>query len=164
MASWKVGASTIATITAVAAIVLGIVDSMQTRAHNRLSVAPYLVCDYSVSGQSNQSIFTVNLSNEGVGPGIIKTVRVTLPPELGGKTYPGWNAVVEILRSRGAVVPTYWNFEGGEALGVQRGRELVRVIMPSDVAKQLLPILSQIDVEVVYSSIYNQEFRTRLRS
>jgi ABC-type amino acid transport system permease subunit len=159
---WKINATTIATITAVAAIVLGIIDSIQTRAHNRLSVAPYLVVDYTVNAQTGQSIFIVHLNNEGVGPAIIKSVRVKLPAALGGQEYAGWNDVAELLEARGAKVPTYWNFEGGEALGVQRGRELIRVVMPSAIAATLQPLLSQIDVEVRYTSIYKQEFEARL--
>jgi hypothetical protein len=160
---WKIDATVIATITAVAAIVLGIIDSMQTRAHNRLSVAPYLVVDYSVAGQTGQSTFTVNLSNEGVGPAIIKSVRVKLPAALGGKTYDGWNDVVKILKERGAEVPNYWNYEGGEALGAQRGRDLLRAVMPSAVADSMLPLLSAIDVQVDYASVYKQEFKATLR-
>ena len=160
---WKINATTIATITAVAAIVLGIIDSMQTRAHNRLSVAPYLVVDYTVNAQTGQSVFFVHLNNEGVGPALIKSVRVKLPSELGGQEYASWSDVADLLEKRGAKVPTYWNFEGGEALGVQRGQELIRVVMPSEVARTLQPLLSQIDVEVKYTSIYKQEFTARLR-
>ena len=160
---WKINATTIATITAVAAIVLGIIDSMQTRAHNRLSVAPYLVVDYTINAQTGQSIFFVHLNNEGVGPALIESVRVKLPAALGGQEYTGWNDVADLLNARGATVPTYWNFEGGEALGVQRGRELIRVVMPSDVATTLQPLLGQIDVEIKYTSIYKQRFEARLR-
>jgi hypothetical protein len=160
---WNINAATVATITAVAAIVLGIVDSMQTRAHNRLSVSPYLVVDYSVSGEPEQSTFTISLSNEGVGPAIIRRQRVTLPAALGGQSFGTWNDVVPLLRTRGVEIPTYWNFEGGEALGVQRGRELVRVVVPSALARELLPLLTAIDVEVTYASIYREELKARLQ-
>ncbi len=163
MRAWKINASTVATVTAVAAIALGIIDSMQTRAHNRLSVAPYLVTDYSLAAQTGQSVFTFSLSNEGVGPAIIRSVHVKLPPALGGKTYAGWGDVAKILEARGAKVPTYWNFEGGEALGVQRGRELATVILPGAVAAEVMPLLTEIDIEVVYTSIYKQEFQARLK-
>jgi hypothetical protein len=72
-----------------------------------------------------------------VRPAIIKSVEVKLPPALGGKTYAGWSDVVQILKRRGATVPSYWNLRGW------RG---------------------QIDVVIVYASIYHQEFRARLRS
>jgi hypothetical protein len=160
---WWVRASTIATVTAVAAIVLGIIDSMQTRAHNRLSVSPYLVCDYSVSAQTAQSVFRIQLSNEGVGPAIIKSVRITLPAALGGKSYEGWNDIAELLRARGAEVPTYWNYEGGEALGVQSSRELIQIDVPSALVLTLMPLLIDINVEVTYASIYREEFRASLK-
>jgi hypothetical protein len=67
------------------------------------------------------------------------------------------------LREHGAEVPTYWNYEGGEALGVQGDRELIRVNVPSSLAATLLPMLTQINVEIAYASIYGQKFRAALR-
>jgi hypothetical protein len=156
-------ASTIATITAVAAITLGIIDSMQTRAHNRLSVVPYLVCDFSMAAQPGQTIYTINLSNEGVGPAIIKSARITLPAALGGKSYAVWGDVAKLLRERGAEVPTYWDYEGGEALGTQGRRELIRVNVPSAVGATLMPLLMDINVEITYTSVYQEEFRAALK-
>ena len=156
-------ASTIATITAIAAIGLGIVDSMQTRAHNRLSVAPYLVCDYTVAAAPNQSVYRVNLSNEGVGPAIIHSVRITLPQELGGKSYTSWTDVAALLRERGAQALTYWDYEGGEALGSQNQRELIRVNVPAELVDTLMPMLTKINVEIEYASIYRQKFRAALQ-
>lgn len=163
MARLRMRPSTIATIIGVAAIGLGIIDSVQTRAHNRLSVAPYLVIDYSVSGQTDQTVLAISVSNEGVGPAVIKSMKVTLPPELGGGASENWTETVETLRERGARVESYWNYEGGEAVGVQRGRDLMRVAVPSAIAETLMPLLTKIDVELVYTSIYREEFRAVLR-
>jgi hypothetical protein len=138
MANGKIGASGVATIAAVAAIMLGIVDSMQTRAHNRLSVAPYLVVDYTMSARPGESIYRVEVSNEGVGPAIVEAMEITLPAELGGKKYPSWNEPVAILRQRGARVDSYWNYEGGEALGVQRSRQLINVVIGGYGAAELI--------------------------
>src|SRR5687768_12441817 len=160
---FRMRASTIATITAVAAIALGIIDSIQTREHNRLSVAPYLVIDYSVAGQRDQTLLIFSVSNEGVGTAIIKSMKVTLPRELGGGSYPDWTRAVETLRERGVEVQSYWHYEGGEALGVQRGRELMRMALTSDSTKALQPILEKIDIEIVYRSIYHEEFNAKLQ-
>jgi hypothetical protein len=159
----RLRASTIATITAVAAITLGIVDSMQTRAHNRLSVAPVLVVDYSVAAQPAQTVFRVILSNEGVGPAVIQSVRITAPPQLGGKSYSKWGPVAELLRERGAEVPTYWDYRGGEALRVQGDRELIRINVPSEVAPAILPLLRQMNVVIDYTSIYREKFRASFK-
>jgi hypothetical protein len=159
---FSINAATIATITAVAAIVLGIIDSRQTRAHNRLSVAPYLVVDYSLSAQPGQSTFLVYASNEGVGPAIIDSVIVTLPDALGGGSYTRWNEVAELMRSRGAKVPNYWNYRSGEALGVQRSRDLFRVVVADSLREPLLPQLSEIRVRIRYQSIYRQSFEAGL--
>ena len=113
--------STIATIIAVAAIVLGIVDA------------------------------------------VIRSMRVTLPGALGGASHGSWGVAVQRLRAAGADVPAYWNFEGGEALGVQRSRELARVVVPSSAGRDLLDALDRIDVEIVYESVYGEEFSARLR-
>jgi hypothetical protein len=159
----RIRASTVATITAVAAIALGIVDSYQTRAHNRLSVAPYLVVDYTMSARPGESSYTVSVSNEGVGPAVIESLEITLPASLGGGKYENWNEAVPLLRQRGARVPSYWNYSGGEALGVQRSRDLIQVTVGSDRAEQLMPQLAEIDVEVAYRSVYKDLRKARLK-
>lgn len=163
MAKWNISASTVATIAAVAAILLGIIDSMQTRAHNRLSVAPYLVVDYTMSARPGESTYSVNVSNEGVGPAIIQAMEITFPPGLGGKKYSTWGDAVEVLRQRGARVDGYWNYEGGEALGVQRSRELIHVVVAGANAGELVREMTAIDVEITYRSIYRQESKARLQ-
>jgi len=160
---FNINATTIATLTAVAAIILGILDSRQTRAHNRLSVAPYVVVDYSIAAQPNESSFTVHLSNEGVGPAIVDSVKIIMPPSLGGDEYGSWHPVAELLRKRGAQVPNYWNYRRGEALGVQRSRELIRIVIPDSLRDSVLTPLYDLDVRVEYRSIYRQEFETGLK-
>jgi hypothetical protein len=159
---FRVNGATIATITAVAAIVLGIIDSRQTRAHNRLSVAPYLVVDYSLAAQPGRSTFLVYASNEGVGPAIIDSVVVTLPDALGGGSYTRWNEVAELIRKRGAEVPNYWNYRSGEALGVQRSRDLFRVVVADSLQDSVLPHLYNLRVRVKYQSVYRQKFEAGL--
>lgn len=163
MPKWKISASAIATITAVAAILLGIADSMQTRAHNRLSVSPYLVVDYNSIAQPGQSTYRIDLSNEGVGPAIIQSMEVTLPDSLGGGKYPSWDKPAEMLRQRGALIMSYWNYEGGEALGVQRNRSLIEIVVKGGETERLMRLLGQIDVEITYRSIYQQERKARLQ-
>jgi hypothetical protein len=163
MAKWNISASMIATTAAVAAILLGIIDSMQTRAHNRMSVAPYLVVDYNSIARPGQWTYRIDLSNEGVGPAIIQSVQITLPAALGGGKYPSWDTPAEMLRKRGAEIPSYWNYEGGEALGVQRNRELIEIVVKGEQGEKLMPLLSEIDVEITYRSIYREESRARLQ-
>ena len=163
MAIKRIRPSTIATIIAVAAIVLGIVDSMQTRAHNRLSVRPFLVVDYSHAVRGSETTFVVEVSNEGVGPAVIREMEIILPESLGGGSYPDWSRAVEALREAGAVVLSYWNFEGGEALGVQRSRELIRVLVQEDAPPGLEELFDGIDVRVGYESIYGEDFSARMR-
>jgi hypothetical protein len=71
---FRIRPATIATVTAIAAIVLGVWDSAQNRKHNKLSVSPYVVCDYSVAATPTETTFVVTLSNEGIGPAIFRSV------------------------------------------------------------------------------------------
>ncbi|HEY0810904.1 MAG TPA: hypothetical protein VGD49_12120, partial [Longimicrobiales bacterium] len=64
---------------------------------------------------------------------------------------------------RGAQATTYWNYEGGEALGSQNQRELIRVNIPAELVATLLPVLTKINVEIEYASIYRQKFRAALQ-
>lgn len=159
----RVRASTVATVIAIAAIALGIADSMQTRAHNRLSVKPYLVVDYSNAVRGTETTIVVEVSNEGVGPAIIRRMEIVLPDELGGGSYPDWSRAVDALRASGAVVLSYWNYEGGEALGIQRSRELIRILLEDDAPPDLPAKIDAIDIRVHYESIYGEEFQASLR-
>lgn len=159
----RMRSSTVATVIAVAAIVLGVVDSMQTRAHNRLSVKPYLVVEATTAVRGDETTMIIAVSNEGVGPAIIREMVVVLPDELGGGSHPEWAPAVDALRAAGASVNSYWNFEGGEALGVQRSRELVRVFLAGDAPPGLMEVVDRIDVRVRYESIYGEEFDSSLR-
>ena len=162
---FRLRASTVATITAVAAILLGIWDSTQTRRHNRLSVAPYLVVDYTVQASTEQSRYSVSLTNEGVGPAIVRSVQITLPASLGGGTFDDWGEVAELLRTRGYTVPNYWNFEGGEALGVQKDRQLITAFMPRDAASAgMQESIAGIQVVVRYASVYGDEYVASLHN
>lgn len=42
-----------------------------------------------------------------------------MPEALGGGTHRDWTNIVPALRERGIDVLSYWNYEGGEALGVE---------------------------------------------
>jgi hypothetical protein len=70
--------------------------------------------------------------------------------------------VAELMRSRGAKVPNYWNYRSGEALGVQRSRDLFRVVVADSLREPLLPQLSEIRVRIRYQSIYRQSFEAGL--
>jgi hypothetical protein len=159
----RIRPSTVAMITAIAAIALGVWDSAQNRRHNRLSVAPYLVCDFTMSATPQHTTFAVHLTNEGVGPAVIQTVAITLPESLGGGTYPEWSIVVGLLRQRGIEVVSYWNYDGGEAVGVEGSRELLRaVVARSDQAATVLEQLASIQVVVEYASVYGDRAEARL--
>ena len=70
-------------------------------------------------------------------------MSITLPEFFGGGTYPDWSTVVGVLRQRGIDVLSYWNYEGGEALGVESERELLRAaVARSDSAATLLEQLA----------------------
>ena len=159
----RLRASTVATVIAVAAIVLGVVDSMQTRAHNRLSVKPYLVVEVTTAARGDETTMIIDVSNEGVGPAVIREMQIVLPDELGGGSHPEWGPAVEALRDAGAVVLSYWNFEGGEALGIQRSRELVRIVLTDAARPGLDELIDRMDVRIGYESIYGEEFSSALR-
>jgi hypothetical protein len=82
----------------------------------------------------------------------VRSVRITLPASLGGGTYDDWGEVAALLRIRGYAVPSYWNFEGGEALGVQKDRQLITAFMARDsAAAAMQEAIAGIQVVVKYA-------------
>ncbi|MFW6084068.1 MAG: hypothetical protein ACODAA_02540 [Gemmatimonadota bacterium] len=79
-----------ATVTAVAALVVAVRDSVQSRAYDRVSVQPILVIDArrATSDATDEGEFVV--SNQGVGPAVIRNVRIFYDPIVGSE--PGREA------------------------------------------------------------------------
>lgn len=82
-----------ASVTATLALVISIWQGYSTKIHNELSVLPVLTAQSKIKGlESDNGIF---LSNEGLGPGIIKNMSIKLGNENFDLTKQGWESFLK---------------------------------------------------------------------
>lgn len=77
-----------ATTIAVLALVISIWQSYSTKIHNELSVLPALTIQSKIKGREREN--GVFLSNEGMGPGIVKGISISLDDEKFDIAGQGW--------------------------------------------------------------------------
>lgn len=75
-------------VVAVSALVVSVWQVKISQEHNKLSVRPYL--DF-FSGWQSDDTWVLILSNEGIGPAIVKSIEYTFE----GKVYTHWDAILE---------------------------------------------------------------------
>ena len=154
-----------AMIIALAAMVTTVWQSMETRNHNRLSVAPKLVV-YSNSTKFLDSVKQgvkpgIFVENHGLGPAIVENVRVyvngSLKPDDG---YNGWKAAIKDLNINYHWVRIY-GFSDGDAIREDRQFGILHIVPGLVNSKNLLRFskaMEQVRVEIDYESIYGEKF------
>lgn len=166
---WKLSAETItaasAVVAALVALWVGIWENAQQRAHNRLSVSPALelVAEVRSSDADTVDRAVIRLVNEGVGPAIVEDVRIRVR-EPGGEehAYGGWTEAEPALERWGVDVTSRTELGGGTVLGVGREHDLVTFEaegVGESGQRSFTRLLEQVGVEIVYRSVYEDEYR-----
>ena|SRR5687767_15044830 len=147
-------AAVAATITAVVAVLIAFLDNHQMRQHNRLSVLPHVRVYLYRDGLTNGE---VRLSNEGIGPAIVRgvTIRWTRP---GGPdtVFHSWREAAESLRAGGVRLNGWSDLDSASAIGVQREMRLLGFETDSvgPGGDPFPAFVERLRVQVRYTSIY----------
>ncbi len=140
--------SLIAITIATLAVVISIWQGFEQRRHNRLSVKPLLNFETVAHNQTK----TIRLSNDGLGPAIIKEFYVTMDGEkIDANVQNPWTPVVE-NRGLTGQVSQMWYLAESSILKPEKSYNLLSWPLDS---------MAQLDIQVViaYESIYQQGFR-----
>ena len=113
--------------------------------HNKLIVRPYL---NFFSGWVSKDTWGLNLTNEGIGPAIVKSVELTYK----GKTYSHWDALLDAMNLRSSRVNST-NLGKDSPFKMDKEVSLIQLIR--DPVK---PIPLGVDILIKYNSIYNEPF------
>lgn len=153
-----------ATLTAVVAVVIALWDNVQTRRHNRLSVLPYVVLQRVQHGSPGVARGEVTISNEGVGPAILRSLEIRLPAGSGRDTVvTAWGPAAPLIRRQGLEIRGWMDVDSGIALGVQRTSTLLRVEAEGDSgAIRVQALLDSVGVRLRYASIYGDRSEATL--
>jgi len=140
---------------ALCALGVSIVNTRQTKKHYRLSVRPHL--RFFVSFGTETEPIGIYLANKGIGPAILKDLRILLDGQpFGTSTGHRWN-MVWMKAGYNKLIVSYNFPEEGDALsageklpllGVDKGCE-------SDTERsEFFHALKRVDLEVLYESMY----------
>ena len=139
--------SLIAILVAILALAISIWQGFEERKHNRLSVKPLLNFE-TVSHNQTKSI---RLSNDGLGPAIIKGFYVYLDGEqLDANIQNPWTKVLE-HRNLSGQVSQMWYLSASSIFKPEKAYNLLSWPVDS---------LAQLDIRITidYASIYEEEF------
>jgi hypothetical protein len=160
-------AAAAATVTAIMAIVIAIWDNVQSREHNRLSVMPYVVIERIQHDSSGVARGEITVSNEGVGPAILRGLQIRVP--LGGAngtrdtTATRWGSVASIIQRRGLQIQGWADVDSGSALGIQRGGVLLRVEAEGEgAASRIQEFFDHLRLRLRYASVYGDPAEAEL--
>lgn len=128
---------------------------MQTREHNRLSVAPRLTLSTSVENETRR----IRIRNDGIGPAIIDRMQVRMRTPGGDIQSESWMGIQTEFASFGHTVSSIWQFSPGDAVGVDKQFVLSGVDPSSDPeAAELVDLFQKLGVRIDYSSIYGDPY------
>lgn len=154
------------TITAIAAIIIALIalgisvwQGYETRRHNRLSVTPKLTYDYSLSSAYPE--VAIKLSNNGIGPAIIKDFALHVDgiriEDIG---YGGWKSVGNKLNTfQPWVRSAFLNKEDVMRVGETKMLFSVdRKNINRERKEIILKAFSRLKISIEYESIYGDNY------
>ncbi len=119
------------------------------REHNRLTVRPYLDAYYLWEGSSK---WTLNLTNEGIGPAIVKSISYFYE----GKEYQKWEDVLEAANIKQLRVFSF-SFSEDAPFSAEKTQPLLELTRGEGERGSI-----GIELLVKYTSIYNEPFEFRM--
>lgn len=133
-------------IIAISAVVVSVWQVRLAQTHNMLSVRPYM--DF-FSGWNTETEWEVTLSNEGVGPAILKGMEFTYQ----GKTYQNWDGVLDAANlDQYRINSTTFTKDSPFAVGK------TMLFLKLDRTEKDLRNRLGIDIKIKYESIYGEPF------
>jgi hypothetical protein len=163
-----------ATITAVAALAVAVWDNVQSRAYNRLSVRPLLVLDAQRNTTDSIDRGELTISNQGVGPAIVRRVRIRYVPISGGPDaatasadtleFEAWAELAERLRNLGFLVTGWTDVATDRPIGTDHSIQLFRFQVDIDdtpeAGADVQDVFDAVTLNVDYESVYGERFST----
>ena len=131
-------------IIAVSALVVSIWQVNLTRAHNRLTVRPYLDIDFKF-----ESAAILTIKNKGEGAAVVDSFHL----EMNGQKFSDWKALFANMGDD-ITPPISRTFDDKDIIGASE--ELILCSLPLNVPKKV-----QIVIVIDYKSIYDEPFQFR---
>lgn len=142
--------SAIALLVAIFALLISVWQGCEQRRHNRYSIRPLLNFDV----QSSNETKNIQLANEGLGPAIFKRFSIEIDGQkLDGKDGNPW---VTVLEKRGLTNKISQMYYYNVGTIMKPSRTVGLLTWEADSLRVL-----DITIDIIYESIYEEEFRIR---
>ena len=147
----------VALFVALLSMTITVWEGLEFRAHNRLSVKPFLMLDRNIANTTNQAgqiierECTLRLSNRGLGPAVIQSVVI----EVAGRSFATWEEAF-IAAGSDQKITSRFTFDPGDVIDADYENDLVTLVYERGKTDQLI-------LRIDYSSIYEEDFRVRQR-
>jgi len=150
--------SAAAAIGAIAAVVVAVWQGVETRHHNRQSVAPHLT--YYTFFTALRPCLGIEVSNNGIGPAIVTGFDLFVDGEMvTDRTAGGWPEALRKLALDEAWVQFHW-FDVSDGIRVGQSVWLVGISLQDcdpDREEALRKALARLRIRVEYKSVYGDE-------
>lgn len=158
-----------AVFTAFVALAVGVWDNVESRRHNRLSVVPHvsLTTTLNTSQTDSAHVGLLTVRNEGVGPAIIRSVRIRVrDDDYRDQEFETWGeARGAIERILDVKVTGRAELEDGSVLGTGRQLDLVTVETTGPIPRVRVGdghpfgrLLMRLSVQIHYESVYGDRY------
>jgi hypothetical protein len=143
-----------ALLVSAAALGVAVYEGWSSRAHQRLSVRPYVLLDFGIN--ENEAGWWIG--NEGLGPAVVAWSLVTVD----GQPCVSWGDVDAALDLPPSYHVKYSNPLHGYPIKSGERLEMFRVVDNESAVGALLRGRSRVAIEVCYCSFYDECWKTRL--
>ena len=146
-------------IIAVVALVVAVWQGVITRRHNRLSVTPYLVVACMVKSRKPQ--IELSLANRGLGPALIRKIRVKIDGEYVSNNVDLWLEHLKTLDIPWEYSQVDFPHEGS-FIAADSKQSLLVVEINNDNFNSLelyKQLKERFQIEIDYESIYGEEYK-----
>ena len=145
-------------IIALCALFISVWSAYQVRHHNKLSVRPKLILEYSTA--TGSEFIGLSVSNYGLGPAYIKSFELFYDNSLIKSTiFKGWDTIVKLSKTK---IPYYYfGFSNDSVLDKGGNKVLFGLSAPnqSSINNEIFfKTLSHVTVRINYESIYEESF------
>ncbi|WP_448550068.1 hypothetical protein [Thalassotalea fusca] len=142
-----------ALVVSLVAVIVGVYSAYTDRTYARASVWPRIELNFHLSNNDDGSAFSINMSNSGIGPAIVKSVQF----ELNGKHLKTWEELIAVTKLK------------RESINVSTN-SISQIVLPADkkiialeirngsskMSGEVMEILHPINISVCYCSVYEE--------
>lgn len=162
--SFELLISVCAIIVAIFAFITSVCQAYFTRRHNKLSVKPILSVEFNLA-YKNDDDFGISLKNNGIGPAILKDLKVFVEGKLASNfSRDNWEKVFELIQ-----IPKNWEpliscttIKPDYSISAGDKKQLLKINkkgLETNTLEDMRNFLKKLKIQITYESIYGEQWK-----